>query len=59
MSKYVDDEWYVVFDGTSHFALMGFDIPEAQDEGPCIEVVSGPYDYDEVDIECERLNSEI
>ena len=54
-SKYIDESWYIVFDGTSFYGVLGMDIEDTLQEDSDIEVVSGPYkEYPEEKI--ERLN---
>ena len=55
--KYIDESWYIVFDGTSFYGVLGIDIEDTPQEDSDIEVevVSGPYkEYPEEKI--ERLN---
>ena len=55
--KYIDESWYIVFDGTSFYGVLGMDIEDTrQDDSDIeVEVVSGPYkEYPEEKI--ERLN---
>ena len=55
--KYIDESWYIVFDGTSFYGVLGMDIEDARQEDSDIEVevVSGPYkEYPEEKI--EQLN---
>lgn len=53
--KYIDESWYIVFDGTSFYGVLGMDIEDTLQEDSDIEVVSGPYkEYPEEKI--ERLN---
>ena len=56
--KYVSQSWYIVFDGTSYYGVLGMDIEDTLEEDSDIEVVSGPYkEYPEYDI--ELLNEEL
>ena len=51
--KYIDESWYIVFDGTSFYGVLGMDIEDSD-----IEIVSGPYkEYPEEKI--EQLNNVI
>ena len=53
--KYIDESWYIVFDGTSFYGVLGMDVEDTLQEDSGIEVVSGPYkEYPEEKI--ERLN---
>lgn len=53
--KYIDESWYIVFDATSFYGVLGMDIEDTHQEDSDIEVVSGPYkEYPEEKI--ERLN---
>ena len=57
-SKYIDESWYIVFDGTSFYGVLGMDVEDTIQEDSDIEVVSGPYkEYPEKKI--EQLNEEI
>lgn len=58
MSKYINQAWYAVFDGTSYYALLGMDIEDAQREDSDIEVASGPHSSEQVDQIVEQLNDE-
>lgn len=58
--KYIDESWYIVFDGTSFYGVLGMDIEDTrQDDSDIeVEVVSGPYkEYPEEKI--EQLNNVI
>lgn len=56
-SKYLDESWYIVFDGTSYYGVLGMDVQDTLEEDEDIELVSGPHkDYPEEKI--ERLNDE-
>ena len=58
--KYVSQSWYIVFDGTSFYGVLGMDIEDTRQDDSDIEVeiVSGPYkEYPEDDI--ELLNEEL
>lgn len=53
--KYINESWYIVFDGTSFYGVLGMDIEDTIKEDLDIEVVSGPYkEYPEEKI--EQLN---
>ena len=61
---YNKNSYYIVFDGTSHYALLGCDIEEDIRENDS-EVVEGPFPADrfgrcteECDIRVEILNDE-
>lgn len=53
------ESWYIVFDGTSHFGVMGMDIEDVYDENDGeIEIIGSPSaEYPEDKI--ERLNDEL
>lgn len=54
--KYIDESWYIVFDGTSFYGVLGMDVEDTLQEDSDIEVVSGPYkEYPEEKI--EQLNN--
>lgn len=56
--KYIDESWYIVFDGTSFYRILGMDIEDTLKEDSDIDVVSGPYkEYPEEKI--EQLNNVI
>ena len=56
--KYIDESWYIVFDGTSFYGILGVDIEDTLKEDSDIDVVSGPYkEYPEEKI--EQLNNVI
>ena len=59
MSKYVNEAWYVVFDGTSHYQLLGCDIEDEIAYDSDVEVVSGPMTEEMADEEVEQLNAGI
>ena len=53
--KYITESWYIVYDGTSFYGVLGMDIEDTLNEDSEIEVVSGPYkEYPEERI--EQLN---
>ena len=53
--KYINESWYIVFDGTSFYGVLGMDVEDTLQEDSDIEVVSGPYkEYPEETI--EQLN---
>ena len=55
MKKYIDKSWYIVYDGTSFYGVLGMDIEDTLQGDSDIVVVSGPYrEYPEVKI--EQLN---
>ena len=41
--KYLNESWYIVFDCTSFYGVLGMDIEDTLKEDSDIEVVSGPY----------------
>lgn len=54
--QYIDESWYIVFDGTSFYGVLGMDIEDTLQEDSDIDVVSGPYkEYPEEKI--EQLNN--
>ena len=56
--KYIDESWYIVFDGTSFYGILVLDIEDTHQEDSDIDVVSGPYkEYPEEKI--EQLNNVI
>lgn len=56
--QYIDESWYIVFDGTSFYGVLGMDIEDTLQEDSNIDVVSGPYkEYPEEKI--EQLNNVI
>ena len=54
---YNPNKVYVVFDGTSHYAIYGCDIETEQTDNDA-EIVDGPFDEwnDEVDAIVEKMN---
>lgn len=54
---YNPNKVYVVFDGTSHYAIYGRDIETEQTDNDT-EIVAGPFDEwdDEVDAIVEKMN---
>ena len=55
--KYITESWYIVYDGTSYYGVLGMDVEDTLQEDSDIEVVSGPYkEYPEEKI--EQLNKE-
>ena len=50
---------YVIFDGTSHYAVPGMDVADILAEDPDCEVVDGPYDEVDVDEIVDELNADI
>ena len=59
MKKYEEKMWYVVFDGTTHYGLLGVDVEYYMSEDPDLEVAASPLDYDQADIVIEQLNNEL
>ena len=55
--KYITESWYIVYDGTSFYGVLGMEVEDTLQEDSDIEVVSGPYkEYPEEKI--EQLNKE-
>ena len=55
--KYIAESWYIVYDGTSFYGVLGMEVEDTLQEDSDIEVVSGPYkEYPEEKI--EQLNKE-
>ena len=54
---YNTNKVYVVFDGTSHYAVYGCDVENEQIDNDA-EIVAGPFDEwnDEVDAIVEKMN---
>lgn len=53
--EYLQEWWYIVFDGTSYYGVLGMDLEDLLKEDSDIEVVKGPFkDYPEEKI--EKLN---
>ena len=54
---YNHNKVYVVFDGTSHYAIYGRDVETEQTDNDA-EIVDGPFDEwnDEVDAIVEKMN---
>ena len=54
---YNPNKVYVVFDGTSHYAVYGWDVENEQIDNDA-EIVAGPFDEwnDEVDAIVEKMN---
>ena len=49
--KYLSQSWYIVFDGTSFYGVLGMEVEDALEDSD-IEVVSSPYkEYPEAKIE--------
>ena len=60
-SKVNEQKWFIIFDGTSHYAKLGMDIQQDidQDDIEPEDVVEGPYDDGEfLDAWVEQLNDE-
>ena len=60
-SKVNEQKWFIIFDGTSHYAELGMDIQQDIDWGDIEpeDVVEGPYDDGEfLDAWVEQLNDE-
>ena len=56
-----EQKYFIVFDGTSHYAEMGMDVEQDIEEfGDDIEVVEGPFDKwdNNLDARVEQLNDE-
>ena len=58
-SKYMNNCVYIVFDGTSHYAVYGCDVDDEIDKNG-VEIVKGPFASwdDRVDSMIEDLNNE-
>lgn len=54
---YNPNKVYIVFDGTSHYAIYGRDVETEQTDNG-VEIVDGPFDEwnDEVDAIVEKMN---
>lgn len=54
---YNPNKVYIVFDGTSHYAIYGRDVETEQTDND-VEIVDGPFDEwnDEVDAIVEKMN---
>ena len=54
---YNSNKVYIVFDGTSHYAIYGCDVETEQTDNDA-EIVAGPFDEwnDEVDAIVEKMN---
>ena len=54
---YNPNKVYIVFDGTSHYAIYGCDVETEQTDND-VEIVDGPFDEcnDEVDAIVEKMN---
>ena len=60
-SKQNEQKWFIVFDGTSHYAELGMDIQQDIDWGDIDEdsIVEGPFtDDDKLEDRIEQLNDE-
>lgn len=60
-SKANEQKWFIIFDGTSHYAELGMDIQQDIDWGDIEpeDVIEGPYDDGELlDTRVEQLNDE-
>ena len=60
-SKANEQKWFIVFDGTSHYAELGMDIQQDIDWGDIEpeDVVEGPFDDEyKLDSRVEQLNDE-
>ena len=52
------EKWFIVFDGTSYYEVMGFDVDDEIAENE-VEVVSGPWNNgDALEDEVMKLNDE-
>ena len=56
--KYITESWYIVFDGTSYYGVLGMDLEDALASDEDLEIVRrNPYrEYPEEKI--EQLNKE-
>ena len=58
--KFNDDYWYVVYDGSSAFALLGMNCQEFLDEDSEVnEILSGPVGEKQVDDLVDYWNARI
>ena len=57
--KYINESWYIVFDGTSYYGVLGMDLEDALASDEDLELVRrNPYrEYPEEKI--EQLNEEV
>lgn len=57
--KYINESWYIVFDGTSYYGVLGMELEDALASDEDLELVRrNPYrDYPEEKI--EQLNEEV
>lgn len=57
--KYIDESWYIVFDGTSYYGVLGMELEDALASDEDLELAMRiPYrDYPEEKI--EQLNEEV
>ena len=57
--KYINESWYIVFDGTSYYGVLGIDLEDALASDEDLELVRRtPYkEYPEEKI--EQLNEEV
>lgn len=57
--KYIDESWYIVFDGTSYYGVLGMELEDSLASDEDLELVRRtPYrDYPEEKI--EQLNEEV
>ena len=56
-----EQKWFIIFDGTSHYAELGMDIQQDIDLGDIEpeDVIEGPYDDGpELDARVEKLNDD-
>ena len=57
-SKTNEQKWFIVFDGTSHYQVLGMDVQDEIDNDD-VEVVEGPFmNDDDCDDRIEQLNDE-
>lgn len=60
IKRFNNSSWYVAYDGSSAFPILGMDCQEFIDEDPWVnEIIDGPYNDEQVDIECEIWNEQI
>lgn len=60
IKTYLYNHWYVAYDGSSAFPILGMDCQDFIDEDPEVnEIIDGPYNIERVDDECEIWNKQI
>ena len=53
----IPNKWYIIFDGTSHFAAYGCDVPNFLEDDDN-ELAGGPYSDSQIDAKVEELNDD-